>query len=137
MEQMRHWATSIVSFWLSANIKLEGAAALSEISEMEIGIGMRFPISFVELYKIANGFKDWDMNEHMISIWPLDRIKEEYTQNKDKNFVGFCDYLINSHHIGFLKNSPGIFKEYDEFNPIASTFEEAIELINSGSDLIF
>src|SRR5437879_4345745 len=68
IEQMRHWATGIVSSWLSTNIKLENGASLSEIFETENDVGIRLPISFVELYKTANGFKDWDMNQHMISI---------------------------------------------------------------------
>jgi hypothetical protein len=109
----------------------------SEVQKTEALIGIRFPESFIELYSKANGFADWDMNRNMFSVWPLKRIEEEYAINRDKHFVGFCDYLINSHSIGFLKTSDGIFKDYDEFNPIASTFEQGIELLNSDSDLIY
>jgi hypothetical protein len=109
----------------------------SEVQKTEALIGIRFPESFIGLYSKANGFADWDMNRNMFSVWPLKRIEEEYAINRDKNFVGFCDYLINSHSIGFRKTSAGIFKDYDEFNPITSTFEQGIELLNSDSDLIY
>jgi hypothetical protein len=38
---------------------------------------------------------------------------------------------------GDALNAPGIFKNYDELNPIAMTFEEGIDLINGNSDLIY
>lgn len=136
-QNIQNWANGVISHWISNKIKVQIGATLTEIHKTEGVIGIRFPESFVALYTVANGFTDWDMNKNMISIWPLQRIEEEYAINRDKNFVGFCDYLINSHSIGFLKNSPGIFKEYDEFNPIAATFEEGVELINGDSDLIY
>ena len=134
---MDDWAASIFSFWQRTNIKLEKGASKNEISATEKAVGIHFPLAFVELYTLANGFRDSDMNQHMISIWPLRRIQDEYDEGDDKNFVGFCDYLISSHHIGFSKATMSIFKDYDEFNPIASTFEEAIELVSTGSDMIY
>jgi hypothetical protein len=75
----------------------------------------------------------------MISIWPLDRISREY--GRYENFVGFGDYLINSHVYGFLKDQQGVFKNYDlaKSTPekIAETFEEAVSLINLNSDLLY
>ena len=136
-QNIEQWALGVISHWIGNKIKLEDGATLSEVEKTEALIGISFPKSFIELYTKANGFADWDMNRNMISVWPLKRIVEEYSKNMDKNFVGFCDYLINSHCIGFLKTSTGIFKDYDEFNPIASTFEQGIELLNGDSDLIY
>ena len=134
---MDDWAASIFSFWQRTNIKLQKGASANEISSTEKFVGISFPMSFVELYTLANGFTDSEMNEHMISIWPLARIRDEYADSDDKNFVGFCDYLISSHHIGFSKSTMGIFKDNNEFNQIASSFEEAIELVSTGSDKIY
>ncbi len=134
---MDDWAASIFSFWQRTNIKLEKGASKNEIAATEKVVGIRFPMAFVELYSLANGFTDSEMNEHMISIWPLSRIKDEYADSDDKNFVGFCDYLTSSHHIGFSKDTMYIFKDKDEFTPMASTFEEAIELVSTGSDMIY
>jgi hypothetical protein len=136
-QNLQQWAIGVISHWIDNKIKLEEGATLTDIQKTEALIGIHFPESFIELYSKANGFADWDMNINMISVWPLKRIEEEYAINRDKNFVGFSDYLINSHSIGFRKTSAGIFKDYDEFNPIASTFEQGLELINSDSDLIY
>ena len=86
----------------------------------------------------------------MFSIWPMQRIVDEYLdqlsrsqgassylQEHAKIFVGFCDYLINCHQIGFFKDHLGIYKSYDEFNPIAQSFVETLELINKDSELIY
>ena len=131
------WVEGIFAFWKSQNIQLENGAPEITIAESENIVGIKFPQSLIELYKVVNGFKNWDWNENMFSIWPLQKIVDEYTASKDKNFVGFCDFLINSHCIGFLKNANGIFKDINPNLAIASTFEEAIELINSNSDLIY
>ena len=51
--------------------------------------------------------------------------------------VDFCDFLINSHCIGFFKTAAVVFKDVNPNFAIALTFEEAIELINIDSDLIY
>ena len=76
----------------------------------------------------------------MIEIWSLERIENGFGRYPD--FIGFSDYLINSHVYGFLKNQQGVFKNYDSADSgipekIADTFEEAIDLINSNSNLLY
>jgi hypothetical protein len=76
----------------------------------------------------------------MFSFWSLDIIIEEFAKNHDKNLIGFCDFLIMSHVIGFKRNAAGIFNDYS-FLPgegfIAETFKEAISMINSGAREIY
>ena len=67
----------------------------------------------------------------------MERILKEYQEDDDNNYVGFCDYLINSHSIGFFKSEEGIYKSYSQIHPIAKTFREAIDLINTNSDLLY
>ena len=74
----------------------------------------------------------------MFSIWPLARIVEEYNRESDKTFIVFADYLINAHHIGFVKGKNGIFKNYGTTPElIADSFSEVISLINSDADILY
>jgi hypothetical protein len=118
-------------------VKFNNGATWEEISDIETKLQFVFSDSFKNFYTIINGFKDRDMTYNLFSIWPLEKILEEYVNDDDKNFIPFCDFLLNSHWHGFLKDKQGIFKSYDTKNPIASTFEEAIELIYIDSNLIY
>jgi len=132
-----NWVTAMRTLWLQRGIKLEPGVPLTEIEATELNVGIQFPSDMKELYQVVNGFKDSDMDlSSMISIWSIERIREEHLASPDKNFVGFCDYLINSHSIGFFKDRSGIYKSYDEFNPIAYSFTEVIEFINNDDDII-
>ncbi|HEY8957364.1 SMI1/KNR4 family protein, partial [Chitinophaga sp.] len=114
-------------------------AAPDLISAVEASIGFTFPAGFKELYTEVNGFPDGDWRENMFSIWPLEKILEEYSGSTDHEFIGFSDFLIHSHDIGFVKTQPGVFKRYggEEYVFIAASFLDAIALINTNSDLIY
>jgi hypothetical protein len=73
----------------------------------------------------------------MFSLWPVYRIIEEYNFSRDKNFIGFSDYLINSHQIGFTKDRKGIYKYYNKPDLIADRFDQGIHLINIDSEMIY
>ena len=129
--------SNIRSQWEAENIKLNPPATIESITEAENAIGFEFPSDFKSLYLKINGFNNWDWRSNMFSLWPIHRIVEEYLQDENKNFVGFCDYLINSHQIGFFKDRVGVYKSYDEFNLIATNFQDAIHLVNSDSELLY
>ena len=131
------WADQAISTWTNSGIKLQHGLSLEVIKNFEAQLGFQFPADFRELYQKANGFEDFDWNKHMFSLWSLDRILREYQEDNDENYVGFCDYLINSHSIGFFKSEEGVYKSYNQIEPIAKTFKEAIELINTNSDLLY
>jgi hypothetical protein len=135
--QILSWTDEAISIWTTVGIKLQDRLSSDKISEFEKQLEYKFPQDFLDLYQKVNGFKDFDWNEHMFSLWSVDRILKEYQEDNDNNYVGFCDFLINSHSIGFFKTGKGIFKSYDQTQPIACTFEEAIALINSNSDLLY
>jgi hypothetical protein len=132
--EIEAWVEATKKEWLSKQIKLEPGAQPGTIDDTEAVADFKFPIEMRALYLVVNGFKDCDMTEGMISLWPMERVQEEYHLCGDKNFVGFCDYLINSHAVGFYKGRPGIFKSYDEFNPIADSFFQAMELMNKDAE---
>ena len=135
------WAENVVAFWKKENIKLEEGVSEIQLFHTEKMLGMQFPQAFKVLYLKVNGFKDYDMNKDMISIWPISRIVEEYTYRRYPNFIGFGDYLINSHMYGFLIGQSGVFKYYDSLGippeKIADSYQEAINLINTNSDLLY
>ena len=138
IDNINLWAQNVICYWNEKNIDLGKGASESEIREVEVIIGIKFPTSFIELYKRANGFKDSGWTENMFSIWPIQKIIEEYPiDNSNKDSVSFCDYFIFSHCLGFLKTSDGIFKDYGHKILIASSFEECIDLINANSNLIY
>ena len=131
------WTDQAISTWTDNGIKLQPRLPREVITTFEAQLGFEFPEDFRELYQRVNGFEDFDWNTHMFSLWSLDRILKEYQEGDDDNYVGFCDYLINSHSIGFFKSEEGVYKSYSQIEPIAKTFREAIDLINTNSDLLY
>ena len=131
------WTEKVIEDWQANRTKLHPGLTLSEILSAEQILQFKFPPDFIELYQKVNGFRDLDWNEHMFSFWPLEKIIDEYKADDDKDFIGFCDFLINSHSIGFSKDDFAIYKSYDRQQPIAATFKEAIVMINKSSGAIY
>lgn len=136
-KQTLNWTDQVIDIWISQGIELKNGLSIDKISNFEKLLNFEFPKDFTELYLKVNGFENSDWNENMFSLWSLDRIFKEYQEECDTNYIGFCDYLINSHTIGFFKTDKGVFKNYNQIQPIANTFKEGIELIISNSDLIY
>ncbi|TZG00108.1 SMI1/KNR4 family protein (plasmid) [Chryseobacterium panacisoli] len=132
------WVDTIINKWINENIKLNLPAAPESIKAAEEIINFRFPDDFKEFYLKLDGFTDWDWTKNMFSIWPLARTLEEYHNESDKNFIVFADYLINAHHIGFVKGKKGVFKNCGEIPElIADTFSEAVFHIISDADILY
>ena len=133
----KSWIGYAINNWKSAGIELNPGTSIEVIKEAERKIGIQFPGDFKEFYLEMNGFIDRDWTPTMFSIWPIERILEEYNSGDDCIFVGFCDFLINSHLIGFEKGRNGVFKDYETYEPIAPSFADLIYLINSDADIIY
>jgi hypothetical protein len=136
-KQISSWTDEAIDIWTANKTKLQDGISISKISEFEKLLDFKFPADFIDLYQKVNGFEDCDWNEHMFSLWSLDRILKEYQEDGNENYIGFCDYLISSHSIGFFKPDKLIYKSYEQIEPVANTFEKAIKLINSNSDLVY
>jgi hypothetical protein len=136
-KQILSWIDEAISLWRINNVKLQDGVLLIKITEFEKRLGFKFPLDFLELYQKVNGFEDFEWDKNMFSLWSLDRILKEYQEDADNNCVGFCDYLISSHTIGFSKFDNQIYKYYSKPELIASTFKEAIGLLNSNSELLY
>jgi hypothetical protein len=138
IEEIHVWATQLALDWSKAEIHVQGPALEEQIAKLETELGFTFPADAKEFYKVLNGFREFDWDSHMISIWSLERILDEYDGN---GFIGFADFLISSLHFGFVKGQHGIYKNY-YLNPLmlvlfASSFKEAIDRINAGDDSIY
>ena len=134
---IRTWTDSVIEDWKASNTKMHPGLSLSDILSAEPILQFKFPTDFIELYQKVNGFRDLDWNKHMFSFWPIERIITEYRTDGDENYIGFCDFLIHSYSIGFLKEDFAIYKSFDRQQPIAATFREAVIMINESSDSIY
>ena len=132
-----YWIDETISLWKSDNVRIQAGISAEQISFYEKQLAFEFPSDFIDMYLRVNGFEDFEWEKNMFSLWSLDRILTEYHEGNTPDFIGFCDFLVNSHCIGFWKAKKGIFKSYDNAQPIASSFAEAIGLINANSELIY
>lgn len=126
--------------WQTSEVKANAPATNADFEKAEVDLDFKFPDDFKALYQIVNGFKDLDWQEHMFTFWPLEVIIQEFEDSSDKNFIGFCDFLLNSYSIGFVRNRPGVFKSYDYVENeecVAKTFQEIVGMINSSNDNIY
>jgi len=84
------WTDKIIAIWTIDKIKLSPPATIDKINATEESLIFQFPSDFKELYLKLDGFVDWDWTKNMFSIWPLERIVEEYNREPDKTFIVFC-----------------------------------------------
>jgi hypothetical protein len=131
----------IIEFWKNSNVELNPGIELTEINKLETYLKFEFPKTFIQFYSNINGFKNSDWNEHMFSIFPIERIKEEYDPLRNKDFIPFCDYLLNSHQIGFYRNTKGVYINYENIlgnlnDKVADNFElSMIEILNNSEKI--
>ena len=131
------WITKALIQWKNEGIELNPPSTSLIIKLAEEKLSFNFPVDFKRLYLQIDGFKDYDWRENMFSIWSIKRILAEFDEREDKAFIGFSDFLVNSHALGFYRDLNGIYKDVDRHFPVAKTFEECIDLINSDSSLIY
>ena len=135
-QSFNEWALNIERFWREQGIPLEPGVPEAYIHQTGKDLGIELPPAFIALYCRVNGFRENNWNPGMFVIWSLERMLKEHVIEKDKSFVGFSDFLICSHIIGFRKDREGIWKDFDPHLVVCETFEEAIELINADSILV-
>ena len=131
------WTDQAIYAWTQSGTKLQSGLSTNKISEFEALLNFKFPKDFIDLYQKVNGFAFCDWNEHMFSFWSLERIIDEYKNDNDTTFIGFCDFLIGSYSIGFSRDSRKVFKHFDRLIPVCDTFEQAVVFINSSSGNIY
>jgi hypothetical protein len=136
-DHLSGWVVETVSNWKHNGIKLQPGISLDDIAKLENQLQFQFPTDFKEFYQQANGCEYLEMTESCYSLWSVERILEEYQKDSNDNYVGFCDYLVNSYSFGFFKNENGIFQEFNQFEVKGETFKRFIELINDDSNKLY
>jgi hypothetical protein len=135
---MENWLQELLIKWRSEGVKLNPPASVAEIENAETVLDFKFPEDFKAFYLQVNGFADFYMQEEQFTLWPITEIIKTFGF-EDTEFIGFCDYLVNSHSIGYSKKFQGIFKDYAHVSDsiIAKTFKELIEIINSNPAIAY
>lgn len=102
----------VISLWKKEKVNMNRGATEAAISHVETELAFRFPDTFKDLYKVFDGFTDWDFGGCMVSMWSLEKILEENQHSENKDVVYFADFLINSHYYGFRKSDAAVIKDY-------------------------
>ena len=123
--------TKIINNWHKERVSLNPPAVIDQIIDCEKVLDFAFPDDFKNFYSICNGFHDWVMDSKFLSLWPIEKIIEEHNSSSD--FISFCDFLVNSHQIGFIKSNTGIYKDYDQ-SKICESFNEFLYHWNNTGD---
>lgn len=131
------WIEETIEQWEIDGVELNEGASTEAIKHAEEILNFSFPSQFRQLYTKINGFKNMDWIENVFSFWPIERILEEYKESENKDFIGFADYSLDVHQIGFVRAEEGVFKYSNNPVKFANTFEEAIKLINSDDESIY
>ncbi len=136
------WIRDVIKSWDTGKVSLNPGASQAQLDALEWELGFKFPYDFKQFYTTLNGFQDFEMEGNMFSVWSISRILQECEDAGNTGFIGFCDFLINSHIIGFQKESEGVFKKYwspdmFEFVKVTGSFQETIMLIHQNSELIY
>lgn len=137
IEQILSWKDQAIIHWTGKGIKLKKGISIDKLRDAEKSLDFVLPQDFVELYSEVNGFEDFDWNEHMFSLWSIERILKEYQEADNNNCVGFCDFLIHSHSFGFYKGDGRIYKYYNKPEVIADSFQDFILLLNRNDDCLY
>jgi hypothetical protein len=111
---------------IQQKIELNPGVTVAQLIEVEDQLDFKFSDSFKNFYLSYNGFKEDVMDQSFLYLWPIQKVLLNF--DNENEFIGFCDFMVNSHSIGFLKTRQGIFKSYAQVKPICQTFDEFLFL---------
>lgn len=72
------WVDIKILIWKKDGVKLNNAATPEIIADTQSKLEFIFPEDFINFYKKANGFIEWDIIGNMFSIWSLEKIVQQY-----------------------------------------------------------
>ena len=129
----------VIEHYRHIGVNIASGTDRKSIDALQKELDFVFPNDFQGFHLMCNGFLDRDMDNHYFSIWPFDRLTEEYEQEKKKDydFIPICDYLINSHWYGYIRGRKGVFKDFNRKAPIAKDFKEFLKLLLINSDNLY
>ena len=127
-DALRSVTEGVTHSWQQEGIPLlapiDPAAVRTELSKN----GQRYSDDVVDLYSITGGMANDEMDSHCFSMWPFDKV---ISKNKERSYLAFADFLIDSHWYGFVYESKArskvcvdYFKHGTELEIIADSVEE-------------
>ncbi len=129
---------TLISYWATQDlINLNEGASDDSILELEKDVGFTFEEDFKTYLKTANGFQNFDSDDHWISFWSIDRIREELNDHHPKELICFSDYSINLCSFGFHRKNKKVYIHYqtiEGFKFLADSFHEFIDLYLDNPD---
>lgn len=119
----------IIDDWKAEGIAVNGPAGNTEISACEATLSFSFPDDFKFFYSLCNGFTEWAMDSRMLSLWSLEKMISE---NSEDDFIAFADYNANGSQVGYIRGKDGLFHDYNR-EKFCDTFEQFIDHWRAGS----
>ncbi len=98
---------AVIERWKREGVVLNPGAAGRDLKELEELLGVPLPEEFRSLYSKANGMSESTYDSHLVSFWPISRIREELEKGGGK-VVGFADVSIDSWRFVFRISPDGI-----------------------------
>jgi hypothetical protein len=100
--------------WLSENIVLAPSCDKEVIHKQFRYLGVNATPEILEVFSKLNGFAEDDMDSECLSFWTIDKIVRENQMGwvKDRLYVHFADFLIDSHTHAFKINDSGSASVY-------------------------
>src|SRR5262245_35586187 len=75
-------AHKVIKNWQNENASLNAGAIEDELLDFEKRFALALPPDFRFFYSLVNGMADCDMDNHLFSLWPLDRIATEIERSR-------------------------------------------------------
>jgi hypothetical protein len=63
-------------------------------------LNRKVSLDVIEMYRMTGGMEDRESDEHLFSLWSLDRVKTDHARYPCRGIV-FADFLIDSHFYFF------------------------------------
>jgi|SRR5262245_27726576 len=80
--EFKKLAHEVIENWRNENASLNAGATEDELLAFEKRFALALPPDFRFFYSLVNGMAACDMDNHLFSLWPLDRIATEIERSR-------------------------------------------------------
>jgi hypothetical protein len=99
----------VMSRWRKAGVALNPPAQPEALRALQQCLGVPLPSDVRHFFSLADGMPDGNMEEHLVSFWPIKKVLAE-AQGRGRSSFGipFADVLIESWRIYFQPSERGV-----------------------------
>lgn len=121
----------VIKCWQDENLELSSPNSRQEIINCFSTIKRRLSKDIVEFYGDCGGMTAGEMDESLLSVWTLEKVKEENLAASELTY--FADFLIESHRYAFMyedENTSSIYSDCEsaDFVKVADSLEHFFDL---------